>query len=294
MNAKRILYKYGYILCITFFVIGLRLALSWSYNNRLFGVVLVLASAMLAYFIYIKTSNVQIEKTDIDLFQLFMGFSLIILVVIYNLLASDKIGSFDIGMMIAGLAIILLNTRFSSFLKLTKKNISFISFFLFITMLLYGFLFSGLPFLLGDKANNYLFGYITQLVAYFSSVVLNMIQPTSYSGNTVDFNGFRVYIGDACSGVESISIFFSSVIAYLISIRSREYKKMIVYLLVGTVILSLLNVLRVVSIVLAGYYIGMDAFYLMHLHLGWIFFVIGFAIFWYILINNFKSEESSS
>jgi exosortase/archaeosortase family protein len=254
------------------------------------GVILVLAAAISAYFLYRKSSpNAQAEKTNLDTFQLSLGALLLLMVILYNLLAFDEIGSFDIGMVIAGIIIILLNIGVLSFLKLTKKSISFISYFLFITMVLYGFLFSGLPFLLGDKDNNHLFGYITQAVAFFSSLALNVIQPTEYMGNIVNFNGFRVYIGDACSGIESISIFFSSAIAYLISIQSKEYKKMAIYLIAGGIILALLNILRVMSIILAGYYIGMDAFHLMHLHLGWIYFVIGMGFFWYLLINNFDS-----
>jgi len=65
---------------------------------------------------------------------------------------------------------------------------------------------------------------------------------------------------------------------------------MAIYLVAGGIILALLNILRVMSIILAGYYIGIDAFNLMHLHLGWIYFVIGMGFFWYLLINNFNSD----
>lgn len=294
MNRKPNIYAYGYILCVTFFVIGLRLALSWSYNSRFIGIILILISVTTVYLLYRKSSSfTQNETSNLNYVQMVLGAFLIFLVVVYNFFASDEIGSFDFGMLVAGSIIILLNLGIFNFLKLSKKSVSFVSYFLFITMVLYGFLFSGLPFIFGNKDNNYLFDYVTQSVAFFSSAALNLIKPTIYSGNVVNFNGFRVYIGDACSGIESISIFFSSAVAYLISINSKEYKKMAVYLLTGFVILYILNILRVMSIILAGHYVGMEAFYLVHLHIGWIFFIIGMSVFWYLLINNFgtKSEK---
>lgn len=292
MKNKIDIYKLGYVLCITLFVIGLRLSLTWSYNSRLSGISLCLLSITLTYVIYRKKSPViQKETFQMDVTQLLLGVSLVALALMYNFIASDNFGPFDLGMIIAGFSIILLNTGALSFLQIRKKSISFVTYFLFITMVLYGFLFSGLPFILNDKDNNILFDLVTRYVAAISAFALNFIEPTTYNEGIVNFNGLRVAIGYACSGVESISIFISSAIAYMVSIKSKDYKKMLTYLLMGIGILYAVNILRVMSIILAGYYIGMDAFNLVHRHLGWVFFVIGMSIFWYMLVNNFDSEE---
>ncbi|WP_340817853.1 exosortase/archaeosortase family protein [Methanolobus sp. WCC4] len=292
MNKKLDLYKLGYILSITIFIIGLRISLSWSYNNRFVGVFISLCSIALAYYIYRKTTPLlEKERFEVNRLQLLAGIALVILVFIYNFLALDELGSFDIGMLVSGFIIILLNLGVLNFLNLTKNSISFITYFLFITMILYGFLFSGLPFIAGDKDNNLFFDFVTKSVAALSAILLNFIKPTSYYGNVIDFDSFVVYIGDACSGVESISIFLSAALAYMISIKSKDYKKMVVFIFIGIIILYIINILRVMSIILAGYYISLDAFYLVHRHLGWIFFVIGMSFFWYLLINNFKPND---
>ena len=211
------------------FIIGLRIALTWSYTSRLAGVFLVLVSLLIAYGCYRKTQMLDCGAFHIDLKQTFLGLFLIIIDLLYNIISSDPFKSFDYGVIFAGILIILLNIDIFRFLKLNKNVISFSTYFIFITMILYGFLFSGLPFILGDKNDNILFEWITKSVLIISTFVLNFIKPTTFSGNSINFNGFNVGIGHPCSGVESISVFISSAIAYMISMRIKDIRKMVKY-----------------------------------------------------------------
>ena len=95
-----------------------------------------------------------------------------------------------------------------------------------------------------------------------------------------------VSIGYACSGIESISVFFSAVIAYFISIKEYNLRRVAKYLLIGFLMLYLINLIRIVTIVLVGYYYGIDLMMLVHANLGWIFFVLSMTVFWNIVLEN--------
>ena len=284
--------KLWYIFSITSFILGLRIALTWSYTSRLVGVFLVIVSLLIAYLNYKKTQIPNADEFHIDVKQTFIGFFLIIIDLMYNIVSSDSFKSFDHGVILAGIIIILLNVGVFKFLKLSKMIISFSTYFIFVTMILYGFLFSGLPFLLGDKDYNILFEWISKSVVLISASVLNLFGSATYNGRIINFNGFNVGIGDACSGVESISVFFSSAIAYIIAVRMKNMKKMFKYMLFGGVIMYFVNIVRVLAIILVGYYVGVEEMLFVHYNLGWVFFLIGMGVFWYFILSNFDSEDT--
>lgn len=283
--------KIGYILSIIFLIIGLRISLTWSYTSRLVGVFLVFLSIIIAYICYKKTHTNY--EFFVDKKNAFLGFFLVVIDVFYNIISGDTFKSFDYGVMIAGFVIILLNMGFSHYLKLDKKTVSFTTYFIFITMLMYGFLFSGLSFLLGNKDYNPLFKFTTESVVLTAGYILNFIKPTTINGSLIDFQGFRVSVGNACSGVESISVFFSAAIAYMIAMKVRDIKKMCEFIIIGGFILYLVNIFRVMIIILTGYYLGVEKMLFVHYHLGWIFFLVGMAFFWNYLINNVNKKNLS-
>lgn len=277
--------KIGYFLSIACFVIGLRTMLTWSYTPRLVGTFLVLLSILIAYGCYKKT-HIHEEKFDMDKKQAYMGFFLILIDIFYNTISKDSFAFFDYGVIISGFIIILLNIGFFNFLKLDKKVITFSTIFIFVTMVLYGFLFSGLPFILGNKEYNLFFEIMTKSVVLVSGYILNIIKPTIVNSNVIDFDGFSVGIGNPCSGIESISVFISAVIAYIIATRTKNLKKMLKYILIGGIILYTINILRIIIIILTGYYLGEEEMLFVHSHLGWIFFIVSMSFFWRFLIKD--------
>jgi archaeosortase C (PEF-CTERM variant) len=282
----------GYVLSIVFFILGLRIALTWSYTSRLVGIALVCLSLLIAFKCYKKT-HIMNGEYYVDKKQALMGLFLILIDVIYNIISLDAFKSFDFGVIIAGFLIILLNIGFFSFLKLDRKIISFSTFFLFIMMILYGFLFSGLPFILGDKDYNLFFEFVTDSVVLIAGYILNIIKPTTINDNLINFHGFKIWIGNPCSGIESISVFFSAVIAYMIASKMKDIKKVLKYLLIGGVILYIVNILRVLTIILTGYYLGIEIMQFVHYHLGWIFFLISMGVFWSFVLKDSDPENLS-
>ena len=66
--------KFWYIFSIVNFIIGLRIALTWSYTSRIVGVFLLIASLFIAYICYRKTNIMEATAHDINIKQTLLGF----------------------------------------------------------------------------------------------------------------------------------------------------------------------------------------------------------------------------
>lgn len=281
-NFTKILYAFG----ASIFIIGLRLTLSWSYNSRFAGIILLTISiVLLLYTFYADRKHIEVHRI-IDFKKATLGLSLILIDIFYNLYAKDPFGSFDYGMLFTGLIIILLNIGASNLLRFDKEINAFTTYFLFTIMLVYGFLFTGLPFLLNSPSNP-LFDCFTKIVADVSAFLLGRIRDTTIVGNVINFDGFRIGIGYACSGVESLTVFFSALISYITATRKYKIKTIIFFIAFGSILLFLVNILRVMVITMVGYKYGLELMWFVHLNLGWIMFIFTMFLFWFIV---FKTE----
>ena len=61
--------KFWYIFSIVNFIIGLRIALTWSYTSRIVGVFLLIASLFIAYSCYRKSNILEHNAHDINIKQ---------------------------------------------------------------------------------------------------------------------------------------------------------------------------------------------------------------------------------
>ena len=280
--------KIIYAVCTSVFIIGLLTTLSWQYTSRWLGLALLISSVSVMYYIYRKDQKVIVVKKEVDLKVASLGLLLILVDVSYNFIFKSEFRSFDYGMILAGILIVLININWLSFLKIEKQEALFSSYFVFITMVMYGFFFVGVQFLLGEtsKGSNPLWDWFSNNVVMTSMPFLNLIGTTTSDGAIISFNGFTVGIGYACSGIESISVFASGVIAYFISMNNMDIKKVLKYILIGGAAIYIMNILRVIILILTGYYYGVDTMMFVHEHLGWILFVLSMSIFWFLVFND--------
>jgi len=278
----------AYILSASLFVAGLVGTLAWTKGGKSYGFAILLVSIAIGYYAYRKAHE-NIPNGDlIDIKQAGMGALLILIDVLYNLIKNDAFRGFDYGMILSGIFIILLNVGALAFLKFDRKMLTFISFFIFIVILLYGFFFKGIEMIVGGSGDkNPMWNWFGFQTVYLSSLVLNLVKPATAIANTIDFNGFRATVGYASSGIESISAFFAALIAYFVAKKERDLKKMGLYMLIGGVILMAMNILRVTILMMVGYFYGIPAFDFFHAYLGTTFFVAGMVVFWHYLFKNF-------
>ncbi len=280
--------KIVYAVCSSVFIIGLLTTITWQYTSRLIGLALLVSSVSVMYYIYRKDHKDIVAPQEVNLKLASLGFMLILADLAYNIIVKDEFRYFDYGMILSGFFIILFNINWLSFLMIEKQMVRFSSYFIFITIVMYGFFFKGVQFLLGETSSgsNPLWDWFSNNVVMISMPILNLIGTTTADNATISFNGFSVSIGYACSGIESVSVFASAVIAYFISINNNNIKKILKYILIGGAALYIMNILRVIILILTGYYYGVDSMMFVHANLGWILFVIGMAVFWYLVFQE--------
>jgi exosortase/archaeosortase family protein len=274
-----------YALCISILLVGLRISISWSYTSRIVGLCLVCISLTVLYVSYVRGRKDVVYASQINIKHICLGLLLILIDVSYNLYIGDEFRSLDYGLLGAGSVIILMNSGLLRFLKLDEEMISFSTYFIFIVILSYAFLFSGLPFIL-NSTENVFFDFVTGISVILSAFFLRFINPNAIATlNTINFDGYKISIGYACSGVESITIFLSAVVAYFVAIKEKDIKKIGLYAIIGLVALFIMNILRIIAIILAGYYLGTEEMLFVHYHLGWVMFTLGMAVFWYLVFR---------
>lgn len=258
---------------------------------------LTIFSSFCIYYFYLRGRRTGLEESsreEINVLNVLLGFMLIFIDITFNLIVGDEFGNFDISLILCGIGIVALNTDLLKFLKLDENFINFASRFLFVFVLLYGFLFSGIKYLTGNLTENYLLTSMTILSGRVSCFFLNFVGPTAIhsiydpwsEGISINFKGFEVGIFSPCSGVESIVVFLSAVAGYIFSEKNINIKKMVIYTIIGLIALFLINVLRIISLVLIGYSFGGEPMKFFHYNLGWIFFVCGMAVFWLLVMRE--------
>jgi len=285
MNRENIWERIGLALSIGTLFAGLTILFSGLEQPKIIGLIATLFSLFLIYF-YFRSKHEEGDYTRyINTKNMTLGLLLILLDLIYNIYTKDHFGPFDYGMIASGLAIILLNAGSNRFLKLDEFFVNFSTNFIFVFMILYGLLFTGIPFIFGDT-ENFLIVWLTVISTKTSAFFLNFIKPTAIDFVDINFDGFRIGIWTPCSGAHSITVFLSAVIGYFITIREKNVKRIIILSLIGVIMLFFMNIGRIIILVLTGYYFGAEPMLFVHQHLGWIMFVLGMGVFWYIVMDD--------
>lgn len=97
-------------------------------------------------------------------------------------------------------------------------------------------------------------------------------------------NKITAFVGAPSSGIASMTIFIALFVLMMLDIRlpGRNALYMLIFGLTGT---TLQNVLRLVILVVAGYYRGPEAFWQAHDYAGYIIFPIWYGIFVYVYLR---------
>jgi len=95
-------------------------------------------------------------------------------------------------------------------------------------------------------------------------------------------------IGGPCSGLYSMFLLISVIVAYTATENIRDARRITALLGVTIVVAWIANLLRVSTLYLVAYWYGNDAMMIVHTHLGWIIFVI---VAWGLLLGLSKIEK---
>ena len=95
---------------------------------------------------------------------------------------------------------------------------------------------------------------------------------------------FGITVAEFCSGIESIALFTALyAIVGLLDRHRLNIKRYLWIFPIALVLLFGLNIVRVYSLIMAGYYIDPEiAFSLFHTYAGMVFFILYSVVFWLV------------
>lgn len=128
---------------------------------------------------------------------------------------------------------------------------------------------------------------------------------TGYSAPGMTFTPLQMsipvtlVIATSCSGIYSFGIFASACAAYLLTEYERPSGRLWLVMVLGFLASYVANLLRMVVIVLVGYYTDsaqseLQNLLLAHSYAGWIIFLAWLALFWGVLFKFLPSETRTT
>ncbi|MDD5192297.1 MAG: archaeosortase/exosortase family protein [Candidatus Nanoarchaeia archaeon] len=142
-----------------------------------------------------------------------------------------------------------------------------------------------------------LWPYFSDLVLRMTAVLLKIIGADFriIEPRTIIVGSFGAQIAEACSGIYSIFL-FSALYLFIMFVDWKKINKKKAYLLFVPAVIGafLVNVLRVFILFLVGAYVSKDvAMGMYHSYTGMIFFLLYFAVFWFLFYKWMKDEKSN-
>jgi len=291
------------LIAIVLVIEGLSVIALFSYAWVGFGAASMLIGALLLFFLHPgrkekgarpgETPGIRFIDSTMILVGgesgfLIAGASIIALVVLYNIVVSERpgIGDLDTISMLFGALLIaypLLSRRFKTEAGFSLVFTGFVVVFLVLPQV-----FLSITSGSGDSAvGNW---YVQYMLAEPFARVLDFIGIPAYaSGNmvTMEFRDGTVQmlsISAYCAGLYSFSIFLSAFFSFVLVFERIGRKMLAIVLSLGLLVAYLGNLFRMVIIGIVGYYHGLDALLWTHENVGWIVFLSWSALFWWVML----------
>ena len=244
--------------------------------------------------------NIITLKGRLKPFFPIFGIALIVIDLLYNLYISTtpEILTHDSIVLLFGAVMIAYNFIPNSYER--ERDFIFLFFAGLIAILV-------VPLMLA----RFFIGDIDLTVGYYSAYLLapevsgflNLIGiPASVDWLTITFPTqagpqVSVYISTACSGIYSFTIFASAFLSFVLTEYDRVDRKVGLLMVLGIITAYVANILRMVVIVLVGYYTytpqeGLQAMLVAHSNAGWVIFLIWIGLFWFLMYRFLiRTEE---
>lgn len=116
--------------------------------------------------------------------------------------------------------------------------------------------------------------------ARVSGAILSLLgQDITVAGTSVSSPAFSICVDSGCDGIEPIALFVCAVLAF-----PAVFLRKIPGIIAGTLLLAILNFVRVVSLFLVGVYFP-KAFLFMHLDVWQAMFILLAIVFWILWLR---------
>jgi len=240
-----------------------------------FGILLFVIAILLIS--RIKVGDAYVVKQS--WLPMFVGALIVVSDITYNVLTHSKLGTLDIMTFFLGISLIAHNINNEEIRRMGKFGAYMAATFI----VLFLFFFSVFNHLNIDFTH--LFDHYFVLLPSVFIITAIGIPIQVIATETVQIQGVEemsVIIGGPCSGLYSMFLLIGIMVAYT-KIEQIERGKFYSLLIISIVVAYLANLTRVVTLYIVAFYYGEEAMYLVHVHLGWIIFVIVVAVLLYVL-----------
>lgn len=263
------------IVFLLIFALFLGATVEISEGSIPFGILLFIIAIFLISRIKVGKSYV-IKQSKL---HMFVGALIVASDIAYNVITHSELGTLDIMTFLLGISLIAYDINNEEISRMGRfgayMSATFIALFLFF----FG-LFNRLNIDFTHTFDHYFVLLPSVFVIKTIGIPIHVI-----ATETVRIQGVEdmsVIIGGPCSGLYSMFLLIALMVAYT-RIEHVERSKFFSLLLISVVVAYLANLMRVSTLYIVGFFYGKELMYTVHVHLGWVIFVIVVAVLLYVL-----------
>ncbi len=139
---------------------------------------------------------------------------------------------------------------------------------------------------------------LENFLAHLMASILNVFTITASANNNLVTlysrlgNPYLLRVDAPCTGIKGMLAYGSLAILMILDIKTT-YKRKALWATIGAVGTFSVNILRLLSIFLAAYFLEIDTALVIHTHLGYSLFIVWVLVFWIIAFKYLPSEEKT-
>ena len=227
-------------------------------------------------------SRIKVGKSYVieqSKFHMFVGALIVASDIAYNVLTYSELGTLDIMTFLLGVSLIAYDIN-NEEIRLMGKFGAYMSATFIVLFLFFFSLFNRLNIDLLHAFDHYFVLLPSVFITKTIGIPIHVI-----ATETVRIHGVEdisVIIGGPCSGLYSMFLLIALMVAYT-RIEQVERSKFFSLLLISVAVAYIANLMRVSTLYIVGFYYGKELMYMVHVHLGWVIFVIVVAVLLYVL-----------
>ncbi|RLI71112.1 archaeosortase C [Archaeoglobales archaeon] len=242
------------------------------------GVILFIIAVILISKIEIKGGKVKQSK-----YRLILGVSVVMAVIVYNIKTNSTLGTLDMMTTLFGISLIAQDLNKEDIRKMGLFGMYMSGVFIILFLIFFS-MFNRFNIDLIHQFDHHFVLLPTVFIIKAAGIPIHVI-----GTETVYIQGVEemsVIIGGPCSGLYSMFLLIATVIAYS-RMERVERKKVMLLLAIAVLVAYIANLTRVVILYIVGFFYGVDTMMLVHVHLGWIIFIVVM----FILLSIIKRFE---
>ena len=263
------------ILFLLIFALFLGATVEISEGSIFLGILLFIIAIILISRIKVGKSYV-IKQSKL---HMFVGALIVASVIAYNILTHSELGTLDIMTFLLGISLIAYDINNEEISRMGKFG-AYMSATFIVLFLFFFSLFNHLNIDFTHTFDHYFVLLPSVFIIKTIGIPIHVI-----ATETVRIQGVEdmsVIIGGPCSGLYSMFLLIALMVAYT-RIEQVERSKFFSLLLISVVVAYIANLMRVSTLYIVGFYYGKELMYTVHVHLGWVIFVIVVAVLLYVL-----------